>query len=259
MEKVSFTYPRTKTATLRDIDFTLHLGERAGIAGLNGAGKSTLVSVITSLLNPSAGTMTRHTRAKFGLYSQQAVEHLTTIATEQPQLTALSHLMQHAGPEMQEKDARALLSGLGIQGKTASDVPLSLLSGGQKVRVALAKLLADPPHLLILDEVTTHLDADTIEALVLALRGYEGAVLVITHDRFFMRCVVEGESPQAVARDYQHGDAEDMAEDESSEDDESRTPGVVHRLTKGKLTRLEGGMEQYAGLAAKASTKLGKA
>jgi ATP-binding cassette subfamily F protein 3 len=95
--------------------------------------------------------------------------------------------MEAAGADMQEKDARGLLGGLGLHGQTVSDVPLVLLSGGQKVRVALAELLWPPPQLLILDEVTTHLDSDTILSLVLALQAYDGALLVVTHDRFFMR------------------------------------------------------------------------
>lgn len=173
---------------------TIHPGDRVGIAGMNGSGKTTLVSLAmagaeesTRSMVPSSGTITRHSRAKFGWYSQQAVEELSALAANKPELTALSHLMDYAGGGLAEKDARALLSSFGLTGKTASDVPLSLLSGGQSVRVALAKLLWMPPHLLILDEVTTHLDADTIEALIYALRGYEGAILVVTHDRFFMR------------------------------------------------------------------------
>jgi ATPase subunit of ABC transporter with duplicated ATPase domains len=97
--------------------------------------------------------------------------------------------MDMDGAEMEEKEARQMLGGLGLHGQTASDVPLVLLSGGQKVRVALAKLLVPPPQLLILDEVTTHLDAETILSLIVALKDYDGALLVITHDRFFMRYV----------------------------------------------------------------------
>jgi ATPase subunit of ABC transporter with duplicated ATPase domains len=115
------------------------------------------------------------------------VEDISAIASSNSQLTALRHIMDVGGPEMQDKDARGLLGGLGLHGQTVSDVPLVLLSGGQKVRVALAKLLWPPPQLLILDEVTTHLDSDTIMSLVLALREYDGAILVVTHDRFFMR------------------------------------------------------------------------
>lgn len=198
LEKVSFAYPgRKKIPVLTDIDLTIHPGARIGLAGLNGSGKTTLVSLIMGSgdsegLVPSLGTITRHARARIGRFSQQSVEDISGTALSNPQLTALRHLMEVAGPEMQEKDARGLLGGLGLHGRTVSDVPLLLLSGGQKVRVALAKLLWPPPQLLILDEVTTHLDFDTIMSMVLALREYDGAILVVTHDRFFMRYVHDG-------------------------------------------------------------------
>jgi ATPase subunit of ABC transporter with duplicated ATPase domains len=115
-------------------------------------------------------------------------------------MTALGHIMDCIGDGAQEKDARAVLGGLGLHGPTVSDVPLVLLSGGQKVRVALAKLLWPPPQLLILDEVTTHLDADTILGLVMALKEYDGALLVVTHDRFFMRYVSHCRSRRSASR-----------------------------------------------------------
>lgn len=195
LEKVSFAYPgRGKAPTLTDISLTIHPGTRTGLAGLNGAGKTTLVSLIMGSsavggLAPTSGTITRHARARMGRFSQQSVEEITAIASAKPQLTALRHMMEAEGAEMEEKEARQVLSGLGLHGQSVSDVPLVLLSGGQKVRVALAKLLWPPPQLLILDEVTTHLDGDTILGLVLALKEYDGALLVITHDRFFMRYV----------------------------------------------------------------------
>jgi ATP-binding cassette subfamily F protein 3 len=195
LEKVSFSYPgRRKVPILTDIDLTIHPGARVGLAGLNGSGKTTLVSLIMGSgddvvggLTPTKGTVTRHSRAKFGRFSQQSVEELTTTAAQDPKLTAMSYLMEVSGDEMTEKEARQILGSLGLQGQPASEVPLGLLSGGQKVRVALAKLLWPPPQLLILDEVTTHLDSDTILGLVNALREYDGALLVVTHDRFFMR------------------------------------------------------------------------
>jgi ATPase subunit of ABC transporter with duplicated ATPase domains len=136
----------------------------------------------------------------------------------------------------------------------ASDVPISALSGGQKVRLAFALLVSPtPPHLLVLDEVTTHLDSETIMALVYAVREYEGAVLVVTHDRFFMRCVVEGESPAKASNRV--GLEED---DESEEDDDDVTKGVVYRMFKGQLKLLERGMDQYEEIATRASLKLTK-
>lgn len=193
LEKVSFSYPgRKKVTTLNEIDLTIHAGSRTGLCGLNGSGKTTLVSLIMGNgddggLTASSGTITRHARAKIGRFSQESVEEITSVAASNSQLTALRHVMDSAGADMAEKDARGILGGLGLHGQTVSDVPLVLLSGGQKVRVALAKLLWPPPQLLILDEVTTHLDADTIMSLVVALQEYDGALLVVTHDRFFMR------------------------------------------------------------------------
>ncbi|KAF2732561.1 ABC transporter ATP-binding protein uup-1 [Polyplosphaeria fusca] len=265
LEKVSFAYPRRKNVpVLTEIDLTIHPGTRIGVAGLNGSGKSTLVSLIMGSeegavggLTPTKGSLSRHSRAKFRRFSQQSVEEITAIGSQNLKLTALGHLMETAGPDMEEKDARSLLGGLGLQGPVVSDVPLALLSGGQKVRVSLAKLLWPPPQLLILDEVTTHLDADTILGLVSALRDYDGALLVVTHDRFFMRTVVEGESPYKLAPGVQAG--EEAEEDQSDSEEETGAPaGTVYRMVKGRLKKLEGGMEQYEEIAARAAAKLGK-
>lgn len=166
LEKVSFEYPgRKNVPILKDIDLTIQPGERIGLAGLNGSGKSTLVSLImgsgeddSSRLVPTKGTITRHSRARFGRYSQQTVEEVTSIATQRPTLTALYHLLETAQGNLEEKDARVLLASLGLHGHTVSDVPLALLSGGQKVRVALAKILWQPPQLLILGKSLRYID-----------------------------------------------------------------------------------------------------
>lgn len=193
LEKVCFAYPGRKDPILNDINLTIHSGQRVGLAGLNGSGKTTLTSLIVGSsdggigVTPTSGTIDRHPRARIGRFSQQSVEEMAAIARENPRLTALSHVREHCGAAMDEKEARQLLGSLGLQGPAASDVPLGLLSGGQLVRVGLGKLLWPPPQLLILDEVTTHLDADSILGLIIALREYDGALLVVTHDRYFMR------------------------------------------------------------------------
>lgn len=195
LENVCFAYPgRKNSAVLSGVNLTIHPGQRIGLAGLNGSGKTTLASLIVGSsddgfegLAPTSGTVTRHPRARFGRFSQQSVEELTAVAGANPQLSALSHLREHCGGDMEEREGRQLLGGLGLQGQAASDVPLGMLSGGQKVRVALAKLLCPPPQLLVLDEVTTHLDGESILGLIVALREYDGALVVITHDRYFMR------------------------------------------------------------------------
>lgn len=262
-EKVNFAYKK-QVPILRDVSFTVHQGERVGLCGMNGSGKSTLVSLarvgddesVTSGTKATSGSVSRHTRARIGLYSQQSAEELDALAGDKPEMTALSHLMQ-CDTSQTEQEARALLSGVGLAGRVASDVPVKLLSGGQKVRLALAKIFLRPPHLLILDEVTTHLDTDTIDALIGALKDYDGAILVVTHDRFFMRCVVEGESPKSIARSYRPDQDADSEDSEDSDEEMSRER-TVYRLSKGKLTKLSRGMMQYEELAEKASAKLEK-
>jgi ATP-binding cassette subfamily F protein 3 len=287
IEKVSFAYPgRKKLPVLTNVSLTIHPRDRVGLAGLNGSGKTTLVSIIMGGneeggLVPTSGSVARHARVKIGRFSQQSVEEITALAASEPQMTALRHVMESIGDGAQEKDARAVLGGLGLHGQTVSDVPLVLLSGGQKVRVALAKLLWPPPQLLILDEVTTHLDADTILGLVMALKEYQGALLVVTHDRFFMRYVCRGrvsrcrknrvqlltprrtvvqrESAYKLAPGVHASEGEADESSESEDEAAGLAPGSVFRLTRGQLRKLDGGMDEYEDIAARTAAKLAKA
>ncbi|KAF5380990.1 hypothetical protein D9615_004076 [Tricholomella constricta] len=256
LEKVSFGYPRAKTPTLADVDLVIHPGERVGIAGLNGSGKSTLVGLVVGVenggLQATKGSVTRHTRARIACFSQHAVEALEEKGKMDGELTALREMMQVTAGSMSEQEVRGLLGGLGLSGKIASDVPVAALSGGQKVRLALAKLVYSPPHLLVLDEVTTHLDSDTVLALVETLKQYQGALLIITHDRFFMRCVVEGESPNEST-----GEESDEEKEEEDKREWEAKPGLVYRVVNGQLKLLNGGMRKYEAIAEKASGKLG--
>ena len=251
-EGVSFSYPKSGIWTLKDINLIIHPGDRIGLAGLNGAGKSTIIKLMMGAASrsgpqPSKGTITTHTTARISCYSQHAVEELGALGKAEPQRTALSHLSAIAGPDATEQDIRSTLARLGLKGNFASDVPLTSLSGGQRVRLALAEALYGSPHLLILDEVTTHLDADTITALIEALQAWEGALLVVTHDRYFMRAVVEREKIET-----HHDDEEESSE---SEDEDEKPPGTVYRIFKAGLQRLERGMVQYEELVEKALAK----
>lgn len=265
LENVTFTYKNVRAATLNNITLVVHPRSRTALVGLNGSGKSTLVNLITSdFTSPSTspgrltggGTLVHHPTARISHYTQHATSRLlvhaqTHAATNPntPPITALSYL-QSLHPTIQEQPLRALLSGLSLSSTVQAQTPLSALSGGQLVRVALAEcLLPTPPHLLILDEPTTHLDADSIVALIKALKRYEGALLVVSHDRFFVRCVVEGQSIREASNSQRDADG-DEEEDESSSDEEDNVDsgkGKVFRLTRtsGRMIPLERGMDEY--------------
>lgn len=254
-EKVSYSYPKSGVWTLKDIDLVIHPGDRVGLVGLNGSGKSTMIKLIKGATSgkepqPTKGILATHPKATISCYSQHAVEELESLGKAEPERTALTHLAAVAGVGVSEQDLRGTLAKLGLRGNIVSEVPLASLSGGQRVRLALAEALFGSPHLLILDEVTTHLDADTIIALIEALRDWEGALLVATHDRYFIRSVVEGEKLSSPA-----DDEDDESEDEDGED---RPPGTVYRMFKAGLQKLEGGMVKYEQLVEKSLAKRGQ-
>lgn len=253
--------PPPPPPVLQDVTLTVSSGDRVGILGLNGAGKSTLIRLLVSSSSSSSqdvpagsrqtGTVTTHPRLRLGYYSQHAVEALQALGRAEPGLTALGLLAREAaaaggdggdgdegGPD--EGALRGLLSSLGLAGRTAAEVPLRRLSGGQLVRCELARLLRRRPGCLVLDEVTTHLDYETVAALRRALRDWPGAVVLVSHDRWFMRGVVEG-----VADEDGGSDSEEAGEKGEDEEEGGLRRRVVYKLAGGKLTVLEGGVQQF--------------
>jgi ATPase subunit of ABC transporter with duplicated ATPase domains len=232
MEGVGFAYGTSAPMVLRGVDLVLHMGDRVGVVGLNGCGKTTLIRLVTDAARkPTQGTVQRHAQLKLGYYSQHAVEELQGL--DAPGMTALGLMTQECDGALSEGEIRGLLGSLGLPGRTASDVPIAKLSGGQLVRLALARIIWNCPNLLVLDEITTHLDHYTVTALIDALRDYEGALLLVSHDRFLIRCVVQGEKM----------DGEDGDEEDPEEDDTRRR--IVYLMKGGKLKALEGGVEDF--------------
>ncbi|KAK8128344.1 hypothetical protein PG984_009452 [Apiospora sp. TS-2023a] len=255
LEQVSFRYAsssskKAKAAAapspfaLGGITLSVHMGDRIGIVGLNGSGKSTLVKLLVEETKPTSGTFTTHPRLKLGYYSQHAVDDLRSLGgdsstaegPEQPPLTSLSLLTREVAGALDEGAVRGLLGSMGLPGRLASDVPLRKLSGGQLVRLQLARLLRRKPHCLVLDEVTTHLDYETVAALRDALRSWEGAVVLVSHDRWFMRGVVEG---------LVDDDGADSGLEDAEDDEERPRRRVVYRLRAGQMTELKGGVGEF--------------
>jgi len=160
------------------LDFQVRRRERWCVMGVNGAGKSTLLKLIAGASEPDAGTVSRGPSVKMGYFAQHAMELL------QGEHTVLQSL-EDSFPQAGQAALRALAGCFGFSGDEI-EKKCRVLSGGEKARLVMAKMLFDPPNFLVLDEPTNHLDIATKQMLIEALSRYEGAMLFVSHDRHFL-------------------------------------------------------------------------
>ena len=163
------------------LTLTVRRNERWAVMGENGAGKSTLLKMIAGALVPDAGSATIGASVSMGYYAQHVMDGLTG------DLTVLEELQAHA-PNANQGTLRGLSGAFGFQDDDVFK-PIRVLSGGERARLALAKLMYDAPNLLVLDEPTNHLDIATKRALVRALADHEGTLIFVSHDRQFLRAL----------------------------------------------------------------------
>ena len=168
---------------LSGVSFSIRSGERIGILGVNGAGKSTLVKAIVGELTPMSGELRRGQGLEIGYFAQHQLDQLRMDETP------LEHL-RHLAPDAREQELRDFLGTYRFSGDFA-EAKVAPMSGGEKARLALALIAWKKPNLLVLDEPTNHLDMETREALTIALSTYEGAVLLVSHDRHLLRAVTD--------------------------------------------------------------------
>jgi ATP-binding cassette subfamily F protein 3 len=168
---------------LKNVNFDLHPGTRIGLLGPNGAGKSTLINSLTGDLDLLAGVRVYGENLKVGYFAQHQLEVLDLHASP------LLHI-QRISPTATDQEIRNFLGGFDFHSDKALD-PIKDFSGGEKARVALALIVWQKPNLLLLDEPTNHLDLEMRHALTMALQGYEGALVVISHDRHLLRNTVD--------------------------------------------------------------------
>ena len=181
MDKVSAGYG--DKVILKSIKLNLVPGSRIGLLGRNGAGKSTLIKLLAGTLAPLSGEIGLAKGIKLGYFAQHQLEFLR--ADESP----LQHLSRIA-PRVLEQQLRDYLGGFGFQGDKVSEVT-ERFSGGEKARLVLALIVWQRPNLLLLDEPTNHLDLDMRQALTEALIDFEGALVVVSHDRHLLRSTTD--------------------------------------------------------------------
>ena len=172
-----------KKTILSNVNVDLHAGTRIGLLGPNGAGKSTLINSLTGDLDLLAGVRVYGENLKVGYFAQHQLEVLDL------QASPFLHI-QRISPEATDQKIRNFLGGFDFHNDKALD-PIKDFSGGEKARVALAMIVWQKPNLLLLDEPTNHLDLEMRHALTMALQGYEGALVVISHDRHLLRNTVD--------------------------------------------------------------------
>src|SRR6185295_15829308 len=160
-------------------EFEVERGQRIVLVGPNGAGKSTLLKLMGGVLTPSAGERILGHNVKCGYYSQNRIEMLRM------DRTVLEEALD-TEQRVTEQFVRTLLGCFLFSGDDV-DKPVRVLSGGEKSRLALVKILINPPNFLLMDEPTTHLDMASIEALITALKQFEGTLVFISHDVYFIK------------------------------------------------------------------------
>ena len=170
----------------QDLNFECERGQRTVLVGPNGAGKSTLLKILAGVIPINGGLREEGGNVITGYFAQNRVDNLN------PKLTVLENVMELRTTEngLTEQQARGML-GTFLFRKDDVHKKVSVLSGGEKSRLALVKLLINPPNFLLMDEPTTHLDIMSIDALIAALKNYEGTLFFVSHDVHFIREVAK--------------------------------------------------------------------
>ncbi len=181
VDSISFEYD--ETPLIQNFSFSVAAGDRICIIGPNGKGKSTLCKLLAGTLQPQSGTITKALGVEIGYFEQ------TNITTLNPNAT-IEDEIAYSDPDNNKQRARSICGSLLFEGDDALK-PVAVLSGGEKSRVLLGKILVKPSNLLILDEPSNHLDMEACDALLEALDSFDGAVILVTHNELLLRAIAQ--------------------------------------------------------------------
>ena len=180
-EDLSFSYDPDGPPLIDDFSLAVGKKDRIAIIGKNGKGKTTLLNLLARELSPQRGTVAPHANLKLAYFGQTNIERL------RPERTVADEIMA-TDPELSYTAARSLAGLMMFEGDNALK-KVRVLSGGEKSRVLLGKLLVSPANLLLLDEPTNHLDMESIDSLIEAIEAFDGALLIVTHSELILRAV----------------------------------------------------------------------
>jgi ATP-binding cassette subfamily F protein 3 len=181
LEKADIGYGEHKV--FQNLNFSVTAGARIGLLGRNGAGKSTLIKAMSGEKALQKGELKTAKDLHIGYFAQHQLEQLQTDSS------CIEHVLQ-LNPQATEQEVKNFLGGFGFQGEKA-DTPIKPFSGGEKARLALALIVYQKPDLLLLDEPTNHLDLNMRDAISFALQSYEGAVILVSHDKHMLNSVID--------------------------------------------------------------------
>jgi ATP-binding cassette subfamily F protein 3 len=177
VDDLSFGYTEDKIL-FKNLGFTVQKGDKICVIGKNGKGKSTLLKLLSEDITPNSGEINIHEKVKIGYFGQMNIDRLNSKNT-------IYQEIQSVDPLIIETQVRRTCAHMMFPG-TLSNKPISVLSGGEKSRVMLGKILLNPVNLLFLDEPTNHLDMESTETLMEAVKQFEGSVIMVTHDEYFL-------------------------------------------------------------------------
>ncbi|MDA0687039.1 MAG: ATP-binding cassette domain-containing protein [Proteobacteria bacterium] len=175
---IGFDFP-----LVENIKLGIRAETRIGLLGFNGSGKSTLLKVLAGQMKPMAGTISTAKKLKIGYYAQHQVDELNQQSTP-------FELIQKLDPNASTQEIRNYLGGFDFNGERINE-KIGIFSGGEKARLALAKVVRSKPNLLLMDEPTNHLDLEMVHALTLALQEFQGALIIVSHDRHLLGNTVD--------------------------------------------------------------------
>jgi len=182
IQDLSFSYTATESPLIRSLSFTIERQDRIGVIGKNGLGKSTLLKLLAGYLDPTRGEIRLHQKASTGYFGQLAVEDLHPDKTVEQEIAGSD---EFAGRQQVLNTCGFMM----FRGD-ASQKRIQVLSGGEKSRVLLGKILLTPCNLLLLDEPTNHLDMESCDALMAAIDNFSGAVVIVTHNELFLSSLI---------------------------------------------------------------------